>query len=94
MVGHPERDANYFRSVSPVFHTEKIKVPVMIAQGEKDPRVNVNETRQLVKALKKGGVEVTYFLKKNEGHGFVNEENKLEFYAEVEKFLAENLQVK
>ncbi len=94
MIGHPEKDADYFRKVSPVFHTNQIKVPVMIAQGEKDPRVNVSETKQFVKSLKKAGVEVTYFLKKNEGHGFANEENKMEFYAELEKFLAQNLQSK
>lgn len=92
-VGNPEADADYFRSVSPVFHTDKIRSPVLIAQGARDPRVNMNETNQFVKELKKRKVPVTYILKENEGHFFRNAENKLEFYRELEKFLAKNLRM-
>lgn len=92
-VGNPEADADYFRAVSPVFHTDKIRVPVLIAQGARDPRVNMNETNQFVKELKKRKVPVTYILKENEGHYFRNAENKLEFYMELEKFLDKNLRM-
>lgn len=91
MVGNPEADADYFRAVSPVFHTDKIRVPVLIAQGSRDPRVNMDETNQFVKELKKRKVPVTYILKEGEGHFFKNPENKLEFYRELEKFLDNNL---
>ena len=94
MVGNPETDADYFKEVSPVFHTDKITKPLLVALGKKDPRININEVNQLVKDLQKRGIEVTYILKDNEGHGFKNEENKLAFYTEVEKFLAKNLQAK
>lgn len=90
-VGNPETDADYFRAVSPVFHTDKIKVPVLIAQGARDPRVNMNETNQFVKELKKRKVPVTYLLKEDEGHFFRNIENRLEFYRELEIFLDKNL---
>ena len=92
-VGNPEADADYFRAVSPVFHTDKIRSPVLIAQGARDPRVNMNETNQFVKELKKRNVQVTYILKENEGHYFRNAENKLEFYMELEKFLDKNLRM-
>lgn len=92
-VGNPETDADYFRAVSPVFHTDKIKSPVLIAQGSRDPRVNMNETNQFVKELKKRKVPVTYILKEGEGHFFRNPENKLEFYRELEKFLDKNLRM-
>ncbi|WP_245803506.1 S9 family peptidase [Daejeonella lutea] len=92
-VGNPEVDADYFRAVSPVFHTDKIRSPVLIAQGGKDPRVNMNETNQFVQELKKRKVPVTYILKENEGHFFRNAENKLEFYRELEKFLDKNLRM-
>lgn len=94
MVGNPETDADYFRAASPVFHSDKIKVPVLVAQGAKDPRVNVNETNQFVTELKNRGVPVTYILKDNEGHYFRNQENRLEFYQELENFLATNLNKK
>ncbi len=92
-VGNPEVDADYFRAVSPVFHTDKIRSPVLIAQGARDPRVNMNETNQFVKELKKRKVPVTYILKEDEGHFFKNAENKLEFYRELEKFLDKNLRM-
>ena len=93
MVGNPEADADYFRAVSPVFHTDKIRSPVLIAQGSRDPRVNMNETNQFGKELKKRKVPVTYILKENEGHYFRNPQNKLEFYKELEKFLDKNLRM-
>jgi dipeptidyl aminopeptidase/acylaminoacyl peptidase len=37
------------REVSPVFHVDKIKAPLFIAQGANDPRVNVDESDQMVK---------------------------------------------
>jgi dipeptidyl aminopeptidase/acylaminoacyl peptidase len=92
MVGNPETDGDYFRRSSPVFHTDKIKVPVLIAQGSKDPRVNVNETNQFVKELKKRQIEVTYILKEDESHFFRKPENKIEFYKELETFLSKNLE--
>lgn len=91
MVGNPETDSLLLRDASPVFHVDKIKAPLFIAQGRHDPRVNVNESDQMVEALKKRGIEVPYMVKDNEGHGFHNEENKFDFYGEMEKFLAKHL---
>lgn len=91
MVGHPERDKELLIETSPVFHADKIKSPLFIAQGRMDPRVNVNESDQMVEALKKRGIDVPYMVKDNEGHGFHNEENKFDFYEAMEKFLAKHL---
>jgi len=90
-IGNPETDADFFRAISPIFHTDKIKVPVLIAQGARDPRVNMNETNQFVKELKKKKVPVTYIFKEEEGHVFRNNENRLEFYKKLEIFLDQNL---
>lgn len=87
MVGNPEKDKKLMHDISPVFHVDKIKAPLFIAQGRMDPRVNVNESDQMVDALKKKGIEVPYMVKDNEGHGFRNEENRFEFYEAMEKFL-------
>ncbi len=93
MVGDPndEQDSVQMRATSPVFHVDKIKVPLLIAQGAKDPRVNQDESDQMVAALKQRGVEVEYLLKENEGHGFRNEENRFEFYRVMERFLNQHL---
>ena len=87
MVGDVEKDSTMLREVSPVFHVDKIKAPLFIAQGANDPRVNVDESDQMVKAMKEKGIDVEYLVKKDEGHGFRNEENRFEFYRAMEKFL-------
>ncbi len=93
MVGHPEKDKAMMAAYSPALHADKIKTPLLIAQGANDPRVKQAESDQMVKALRERGVEVEYLLKTNEGHGFHNEENRFEFYRTAEKFLAKHMGV-
>ena len=87
MVGDVEKDSVMLKEVSPVFHVDKIIAPLFIAQGKNDPRVNVDESDQMVKAMKEKGIKVEYLVKDDEGHGFRNEENKFDFYRAMEKFL-------
>jgi dipeptidyl aminopeptidase/acylaminoacyl peptidase len=91
MVGHPERDAARLRDTSPFFNADKIRVPLLVAQGGNDPRVRKQESDQIVTALKERGVDVAYLLRDDEGHGFVKEENQFAFYRELERFLATQL---
>lgn len=91
MVGHPERDKEQLTATSPVFHADKIKAPLFVAQGAKDPRVNINESDQIVNTLRQKGVNVQYMVKENEGHGFYNQENKFDFYEALEDFFARYL---
>lgn len=93
MVGDPSDSADNARlkATSPVFHVNNIKAPLLIAQGAKDPRVNQDESDQMVAALQRNGIAVEYILKENEGHGFQNQENKFEFYGRMEAFLEKHL---
>lgn len=91
MVGDPVKDSILLREASPVFHVDKITTPLFVAQGANDPRVNIEESNQMVEALKKRGIVVDYMVKDNEGHGFYNEENRFDFYNAMEKFLDEHL---
>jgi dipeptidyl aminopeptidase/acylaminoacyl peptidase len=91
-VGNPKKDQAFLRSRSPLFSADKIKAPLFIAQGYNDPRVNHAEAEQIVAALKKNGQPVEYMLKMNEGHGFANPENRIDFYTKMEAFLADHLE--
>jgi dipeptidyl aminopeptidase/acylaminoacyl peptidase len=94
MIGNPETDAEQLRAISPVFHTDKIKAPLLIFQGARDESANISELNQFVRELKKQNVPVTYYLKQNERKFFRNEHNRMEMYAEIEKFLNTNMRVK
>jgi dipeptidyl aminopeptidase/acylaminoacyl peptidase len=87
MVGDPKKDSLLFAETSPVLHADKIKVPLFVAQGLNDPRVNKAESDQMVAAVKQRGIEVEYMVKNDEGHGFRNQNNRYDFYGAMEKFL-------
>jgi dipeptidyl aminopeptidase/acylaminoacyl peptidase len=91
MVGDPVKDSLLLSEASPVLHADKIKTPLFVAQGANDPRVNINESNQMVEALRNRGVTVEYMVKEDEGHGFYNETNQFDFYNAMDKFLAEHL---
>ncbi|MFC0875488.1 prolyl oligopeptidase family serine peptidase [Saccharicrinis sp. FJH2] len=91
MVGDPVKDSLMMAEVSPVFHVDQIKAPLFVAQGKNDPRVNIDESDQIVAALTKRGVDVEYMVKENEGHGFHNEENRFDFYKAMINFFNKHL---
>lgn len=90
-VGHPQKDRAMLRARSPLFSADKIQAPLLIAQGYNDPRVNHAESEQIVRTLEKKHKTVQYLIKMDEGHGFANPENRMEFYRAMEAFLQKNL---
>jgi len=95
MVGDPEADASQLRAISPVFHTDKIKAPVLVFQGAKDDRANISELNQFVRELQRqnGNENAKYFLKPNERTVFRSQDNRMEMYTQIEKFLDKNMRV-
>ena len=91
MVGDPVKDSAQLAATSPALNADKIIAPLFVAQGANDPRVNVDESDQMVEAMKARGVEVEYMVKDNEGHGFHNEENRFDFYEAMIVFLDAHL---
>jgi dipeptidyl aminopeptidase/acylaminoacyl peptidase len=90
-VGDVESDEELNRKISPLFHVENIKAPLLIAQGANDPRVNIRESNQMVAAMRARELEVGYVVYPDEGHGFARPENRLDFYGRSEEFLARHL---
>jgi dipeptidyl aminopeptidase/acylaminoacyl peptidase len=90
LIGNPETKAGRSKllSFSPITRVNSIKKPLMIFQGEHDPRVNRAESDQMVAAMKENGLPVVYVLYSNEGHGFHHEANSKTHQAFTEKFLA------
>ena len=91
IFGDAEKDAVWDRKISPLFHVDRIKAPLLIGQGANDPRCNIRESDQIVKAMRDKNLPVTYVVYSDEGHGFVRPENKLDFAGRLEEFLAGHL---
>ena len=79
------------REVSPLYHVDKIRAPLLIGQGKNDPRVTIANVNGMVAALRRAKREVTYVVYPDEGHGFARPENNFDFYGRVEEFLARHL---
>ena len=77
--------------VSPVYQIDKIKKPLFVVQGANDPRVNIDESDQIVKALRDKGFDVPYMVKYDEGHGFAKEENSVAMYKAMMGFYAKHI---
>lgn len=80
-------DSTRLYAISPLFHAENIKNPVMVLQGANDPRVLQVESDEIVAAIKKNDVPVEYVLFPDEGHGFRKKENEIKGYGQILTFL-------
>ena len=91
IVGNPDKDAEYMRQASPVFHADKVKIPIFITQNSKDPRINGNDALQFVRELRKQNLPVTYLEKEESKTALKREEARKKSYAALELFLKDNL---
>jgi dipeptidyl aminopeptidase/acylaminoacyl peptidase len=81
----------FLESRSPLFFVDRIRRPLLIGQGQHDPRVKQAESDQIVAAMNAKQIPVTYLLFTDEGHGFARPQNRFAFYAVAEAFLSEHL---
>ncbi len=89
--GDPVADRQQMHETSPVFHVERIKAPLFIAQGENDSRVRRSQSEQLIAELEKHGKEYEYMLIEGEGHAFSDERKTIELMSRIEAFLAKHM---
>lgn len=91
IIGNPVTDTDYLRFASPVFHADRFKSPLFIAQNPKDPRVNVAEGVQFIKELKKRNVPVTYIEKEEGPNPVKRQQGRTALYKSLEEFLKNNI---
>ncbi len=82
----------HLRKISPLNNVEAIDVPLLIVQGQNDPRVPVTEAGQMVAALREQGLPVWYMNALNEGHGYARKENRDVYQQAAVLFLRRYLQ--
>ena len=86
-IGNPQTQRDMLVEISPLFHADKIRKPLMVLQGKNDPRVVLAESDDLVAAVRKNNVPVEYVVFDDEGHGFTKKKNQIEGYGKVLQFL-------
>ncbi|MBV9574882.1 MAG: S9 family peptidase, partial [Acidobacteriales bacterium] len=78
LLGDPIKDKKVYEASSPIAYIQNVKAPLLVLQGDNDPRVPKEEAVQVVDLLKKGGKTVGAHYYPNEGHGFVKRENQID----------------
>jgi dipeptidyl aminopeptidase/acylaminoacyl peptidase len=82
----PLSDPNFLDSISPIYKASLVKTPLLVVHGANDPRVPVNEARQMLAAVAKNGTEVDSLIFANEGHGSGKRENIITEYRKHVEF--------
>ena len=90
-IGDVDADTVFNEQISPLFHADKIRAPLLIGQGANDPRVKQAESDQIAFKLKSKDIAVEYVLYPDEGHGFQRPPNRIDFNGRSELFLAQHL---
>ena len=78
LMGDPEKDRKVYEAASPITYIHNAKAPLLVLQGDNDPRVPKEEAQQVVDLLKKDGKTVDVHYYSNEGHGFEKRENRID----------------
>ena len=92
-LGNPsnDEDREFMMSRSPISRVDQIDAPLLVGQGQNDPRVTKIESDQIVESMAERELPVTYVNFPDEGHGFARPENRLAFFSVMEGFLEECL---
>lgn len=86
-IGDPVKDRANLEAISPLFHAGAIERPLMVVQGANGRRTLRTESDQIVAAVRKKHVPVTYLLFEGEGHGLTKRENQIEAFRATLEFL-------
>jgi dipeptidyl aminopeptidase/acylaminoacyl peptidase len=81
----------FFEKISPIHHVEKIKCPMLVIHGANDPRVPIQETEQIVAALRAKGCDIEFLRYEDEGHSLAKAKNRAHAYPRVLAFFQRHM---
>jgi dipeptidyl aminopeptidase/acylaminoacyl peptidase len=87
MMGHPATARAAYRAGSPLHRLDGVRVPLLVAHGERDERVHPQQSAQLVDELRRLGKRFEYVTYPTEAHGFLRAGPRLDFLRRLERFL-------
>lgn len=75
LIGKYPEEKDIYDKRAPLFHTEQMKRPILILQGDEDKVVPKEQAEKMYNALLKKKIPTAYLLFNGEGHGFRKKEN-------------------
>jgi dipeptidyl aminopeptidase/acylaminoacyl peptidase len=87
LMGSPRENLEAYVSASPVHRLENVRVPILVAHGERDERVHPKQSEELVAELRRLGKTFEYVTYPTEAHGLLRTGPQLDFYGRLERFL-------
>jgi len=91
ILGDPEKDRGFIVERSPKTHIRNIECPLLVIQGQNDPRVVEQESHDLVDELRGIGKDVEYLVFEDEGHDVLKLKNRVTCYDTITTFFSERL---
>jgi dipeptidyl aminopeptidase/acylaminoacyl peptidase len=91
VIGHPERDRDFLLERSPRTYMQQIICPLLVIQGQNDPRVIERESRDVVEQLMAAGKQVNYLVFEDEGHDVLKYANRVTCYSAIAEFFKTSL---
>jgi dipeptidyl aminopeptidase/acylaminoacyl peptidase len=89
--GFPGEHDELFARISPIHHVGNVKAPMLIAHGDRDPRVPKHESDQFATALRERQKKVVYEEFEYAGHGFIRPDHRKRIMNAVAKHFLEHL---
>jgi dipeptidyl aminopeptidase/acylaminoacyl peptidase len=91
LIGDQAADAAQLKATSPLANADRIKQPLLLAYGVVDRTVPIEHGRKFYNAVKKTNDRVEWIEYAEEGHGWYEERNQVDFWSRAEKFLDKNI---
>lgn len=92
VIGNPRTDEEAMQATSPLYHIDKLTVPVMLVHGREDRRVDFEHSYRLLRLLEMAGRTPVGLVFDDEGHGFRDIDNVHALWSGVAGFLREHLE--
>lgn len=90
-IGDPKTDREFLIERSPITYLKNFQSPMLIIQGKNDPRVILQESKDLVDDLRANNVEVEFLVFEDEGHDVLKFKNKVACYNKIVEFFKKYL---
>ncbi len=92
ILGSEDLSAPVVREISPVFHADRIRKPVLLYAGQDDIRVPIAQIHNMADNLASAGnAPKEFIVKEKEGHGFGKIENRVDTWTKILEFLKANI---